>query len=208
MVVALVSVGGGVAAADPVDVAEVNRSVDTVDGYHLSASLTKMTINSVPNMAATAFTREGFITATVTATVDDNGNAPVNTVKLKLFAQVGCQIELTQGATLLFGTEGSGAAADLVAGNPAGRFSPGINVTLLPGYIQEILITEKEMKADLNHFSVKDLAGHQFEISVDDYEVKVDKCGGPVSVRLGATAYMSTDNSDKTVTLYGDILPL
>jgi hypothetical protein len=174
----------------------------------LSASLTKMTINSVPNMAATAFTREGFVTATATATVDDNGKAPVNTVKLELLAQVGCQIDLNQGAVLFFNTEESGAFADILAGNPAGRFTPGINVNLLPGYILEIPITEKEMKADLNHFSVKDLAGHQFEISVDDYEVKVDKCGGPVSVRLVARAYMSTDNSDKTVTLYGDILPL
>jgi len=46
-----------VAAADPLPVADVTQSAETDDGWHLSAALTRMTINSVPNMAATAFTK-------------------------------------------------------------------------------------------------------------------------------------------------------
>jgi len=49
-----------VAAADPLPVADVTQSADTDDGWHLSAALTRMTINSVPNMAATAFTQGRF----------------------------------------------------------------------------------------------------------------------------------------------------
>jgi hypothetical protein len=58
VVVVLLCLGDGVAAADPLPVADVTQSADTDDGWHLSAALTRMTINSVPNMAATAFTRE------------------------------------------------------------------------------------------------------------------------------------------------------
>jgi hypothetical protein len=53
----------GVATADPVPIADVTRTADTDDGWHLSAELTDMTINSVPNMAATTFTKEAFLTA-------------------------------------------------------------------------------------------------------------------------------------------------
>jgi hypothetical protein len=51
------------ATADPVPIADVTRTADTDDGWHLSAELTDMTINSVPNMAATTFTKEAFLTA-------------------------------------------------------------------------------------------------------------------------------------------------
>ncbi|MDT5133951.1 MAG: hypothetical protein QOE41_3262, partial [Mycobacterium sp.] len=44
-VLAFLPVGGGVAAADPAPVADVTQSADTDDGWHLSASLTNMTIN-------------------------------------------------------------------------------------------------------------------------------------------------------------------
>jgi hypothetical protein len=44
---------------------QMSQSTDTDDGWHLSATLTRMAINSVPNMAATAFTREGFVTGKV-----------------------------------------------------------------------------------------------------------------------------------------------
>jgi hypothetical protein len=59
---ALLCLTGGVATADPLPVADVTQSADTDDGWRLSAALSRMTINSVPNMAATAFTREGFVT--------------------------------------------------------------------------------------------------------------------------------------------------
>ncbi len=75
-------VSAGVATADPLPVADVAQSAVTDDGWHLSASLTRMTINAVPNMAATAFTREGFVTGKAAASIDGNGAIPVNTGSL------------------------------------------------------------------------------------------------------------------------------
>jgi hypothetical protein len=66
-------VGAGVARAYPVPVADVSQSADTCDGWHVSASLSKMTVNSVPTMVATALTREGFVTGEASAKIDGDG---------------------------------------------------------------------------------------------------------------------------------------
>jgi len=200
-VLAFLPVGGGVAAADPVLIADVTQSADTDDGWHLSASLTKMTLNSVPNMAATAFTREGFITGKAAANIDGNGKAPVNTGTLVLGAQLGCQIDLSQGMSLgLSGDLGIGLGFGVnptsLSPNPYADISPNISVTLLPGKIDTLALGKKDLK------------GRTGEITVHDAHVKVDGCGGPVSVRLFTYAQISTDNGDDSVNTYGDILNL
>jgi hypothetical protein len=92
IVVALLTVGGGVAMADPVNVPNVTHSVETADGYHLSASLSGLPsaptaiINPASNMAATAFSREGFISASATETIDGKGSVPVKKGTLTLGA--------------------------------------------------------------------------------------------------------------------------
>jgi hypothetical protein len=80
----LLVMADGVAAAVPV--ADVSQSVATRDGWHLTASLKNMTINSVPNFAATAFTREAFVSAEADANIDGNGTSPVNAGSLTLGA--------------------------------------------------------------------------------------------------------------------------
>ncbi|MHA7663914.1 MspA family porin [Mycolicibacterium sp. HS_4_1] len=59
---ALLGIAGGAARADPLPVAGVRHAVNTEDGWRLGVSLIQMTVDSVPNMAATAFIREGFVT--------------------------------------------------------------------------------------------------------------------------------------------------
>jgi hypothetical protein len=93
--VALLCLGHGLAAADPLPVADVTQSADTDDGWHLSAALTRMAIDSVPNMAATAFTREGFVTGKAAATIDGMA-IPVNSGALVLGLQLGCQVDLSE----------------------------------------------------------------------------------------------------------------
>src|ERR1700757_3427563 len=97
----------GVAAADPVPVADVTRSADTDDGWHLSDTLTNMTIDSVPNMAATLLTKEAFVSGKALAKIDGDGNIPVNSGTLLLGVQLGCQLDLSQGGNIgLSGNEG------------------------------------------------------------------------------------------------------
>ena len=190
-VVTFLFVAGGVATAEPLPVADVSRSAHTGDGWHLSASLTEMTINSVPNMAATAFSREGFVTGRATAIIDGDGQVPVDSGTLVLGVQLGCQIDLSEGMDLGLSNE-----TDVVALRPFEDLLPYVSVTLKPGSITSLSLGTKSIK------------GRTGRICVQDAHVKVDACGGPVSIRFFASATVYTTTSDDSVNIYGDILSL
>lgn len=193
--------GAGVAAAEPLPVADVTQSADTDDGWHLSAALTRMTINSVPNMAATAFTREGFVTGKAAASIDGSGGVPVNSGSLVFGLQLGCQIDLSEGGSvggdadigISPGFNGSNLLSDV---GPYADLGGNVSINLLPGTITNVGLGKKSLK------------GRTGEIVVHDAHVKVDACGGSVSVRFFASAMIDTDESDDSVNVYGDILAL
>src|SRR5215475_10002524 len=178
-VVILLSLGSGVAAAVPLPVADVTQSADTDDGWHLSAALTLMTINSVPNMAATAFTREGFVTGKAAATIDGNGATPVNSGNLVFGVQLGCQVDLSEGGSVDVGGD-AGISPGFNGGNVLNIIGPyadvdgDISINLLPGNITNVGLGKKELK------------GRSGEIVVHDAHVKVDGCGGQVAIRFFA----------------------
>jgi MspA len=190
-----------VATAEPLPVADVTQSADTDDGWHLSAALTRMTINSVPNMAATAFTREGFVTGKAAATIEGNGAIPVNSGTLVLGLQLGCQVDLSEGGSVDVGGDagvspGFGGGSLLSNIGPYADVDGDISINLLPGNITNLGLGKKALK------------GRTGEIVVHDAHVKVDGCGGQVAIRFFATAMIDTDKSDDSVNAYGDILSL
>src|ERR1700754_1341627 len=198
---ALLCLGSGVAAADPLPVADVTQSADTDDGWDRSAALTRMTINPVPNMAATAFTREGFVTGKAAATIDGNGATAVNSGSLVFGVQLGCQVDLSEGASVDVGAD-AGINPGFSSGNLLNNIGPyadidgDISINLLPGNISNVGLGKKELR------------GRSGEIVVHDAHVKVDGCGGQVAIRFFATAMIDTDKSDDSVNAYGDILTL
>lgn len=199
---ALLCVGSGVAVADPLPVADVTQSADTDDGWHLTDSLTRMTVNSVPNMAATAFTREGYVTGKAEATIEGSGAAAVNSGTLVLGLQLGCQIDLSEGGSV-GGDAGIGINPGYNAGSsvlsdigPYASLDGNVSINLLPGTITNVGLGKKALK------------GRTGEIVVHDAHVKVDACGGAVSVRFFTSVVIDTDKSDDSVNAYGDILSL
>lgn len=70
--------------------------------------------------------------------------------------------------------------------------TPIISTTVKPGGITTI------------EFGTKPLAGPSASIAVDQVQIKVDACMGPVSLRSFATARISTALADDTVSVYGD----
>jgi MspA len=214
--VALLIVGGGVAAADPVP--SVNQHVETADGYIMTASLgglpgeTTATINPAANMAATAYSREGFVSGLATETVTPihgKVSVPVTDAKLRLWVQFGCQIDV-RGGSVLGGNMSNALSlpfniADILAPTaigaapePSDSFNPTLAVNVKPGNIFRAQLAEKEVKGPAT----------ELHIAVRDTEVKVDGCGGPVSVRLIATAEIITNTSDDWVNAYSDIVQL
>jgi hypothetical protein len=175
-------------------VADVTQSADTDDGWHLSAALTRMAINSVPNMAATAFTREGYVTGKAAATIDGNGAIAVNSGTLVL--------DLSEGGSLSVGADAGISPSFNNGGNllnvigPYAEVNGNASINLLPGTITNLGLGKKALK------------GRTGEIVIHDAHVKVDACGGQVSIRFFASVMIDTDKSDDSVNAYGDILTL
>ena len=201
IVVASLFVCCGVAAADPVPLADVTKSADTDDGWRLSATLTSMTIDSVPNMAATPLTKEAFVTGKAVATIDGDGTIPVNSGNLLLGVQLGCQLDLSQGGNVGLsgdtGTSGFTSGSNLLSDlSPFANISPNGSINLLPGNINTLGLGRLALK------------GRTGEVTVHDAHVKIDGCAGQVSLRFFAYAQISTDHGNDSVNTYGDILNL
>ena len=152
-------------------------------------------------MAATAFTREGFVTGKAAAAIDGNGAVAVNSGALVFGVQLGCQVDLTEGGSVSLGGD-AGISPGFNGGNllndvgPYADIDGNVSINLLPGNITNVGLGKKELK------------GRTGEIVVHDAHVKVDGCGGQVAIRFFATAMIDTDKSDDNVNAYGDILTL
>lgn len=127
----------------------------------------------------------------MTLTVDSEGTAPVTTGQLVVGAQLGCQADLSEGLDL-----GMDFDTDLFDDTPLLGVGPDIGSTLHSGGITTVGLGTKPLK------------GRLATISVLDAHVSVDECGGSVTVRLFASARMSTDTSDDSLNLYSAVLPL
>jgi len=217
----LLCLAGGVAAADPLGLSDVDRST-TADGWQLKVQLNDMSINSVPNMAATAFTREGFVTTTATATITNIDGPPKYPLdkggQLTLVAQVGCQVDVSQGDYLEFipqfgfapsilGTVTPGATnptSTSIGAIPSGSMTPETQLNLKTGNIGVVPLGSIPITPDNDEST----GGLDRVVSVREFQIKVDGCAGPVAVRLRATGLMETTHSVSSIDAYSDILTL
>ncbi len=93
----------GSASATPTALADKFASTVTDDGWSLDLAATKLSANPVPNLATTAFTREGFVSAKVTGTIGGQGDSAVKTGYVEQGLQIGCQIDVSSGLGLGLG---------------------------------------------------------------------------------------------------------
>lgn len=140
--------------------------VKNFDPYTVTLSLENVAIQSVPNMAAAPYVREGFITATSKLDIvckDGAKDCDLDTPweKLEMFAQVGCPMDISGGMTPSLGPNvGSAlpfpgilsailppptptpgpAPNDLtdIAIAPNAQINPQIQVKPKPGYIRNV----------------------------------------------------------------------
>ncbi len=181
----------GLAHAEQIPIADVMRTTTTVDGWQLTLAMTDARINAVPNMAVAPLSSEGFLSARVTLTVDGEGSRPVNSGQLVVGAQLGCQVDLSEGLDL-----GVDFDTDLFDDVPVLGVGPDFGSTLHTGGITTV------------GFGTKALKGRVATIFILDAHVQVDQCGGAVTARLFASAQTSTDSSDDSLNVYGEVLPL
>ncbi|WP_242692765.1 MspA family porin [Rhodococcus sp. D-46] len=188
----------GSASATPTALPDKFASTVTDDGWTLDLAATKLSANPVPNLATTAFTREGFVSAKVTGTISGAGNSAVKTGYVEQGLQIGCQIDVSSGLGLGLGFSLGPSVGVSISGVPSANVgvnasvNPSIQTTIAPGTITTIPLGKKDVEAA------------KASITAENVHVKVDACMGPVTIRSYAQFAVSTAVSDNSVFVYSD----
>jgi hypothetical protein len=197
-IAAVAAVGMTAATATADQLADKSRSIGTEDGWDLRISKTAEDVQHVPNLAATPFTREGFVSLSAAADISGEGKAAVNSGTVQLGYQIGCQADVSNGLSLgLSAAIGPNAMVTVfpqpsVAVGGSALALPSISATIKPGTISTITL------------GTKTLGGAHGSISVDQVQIKIDACAGSVSLRSFAIVSISTTTADNSVAVYGD----
>ncbi|MBL1079595.1 MspA family porin [Nocardia sp. 2] len=202
MVVIMVGTASGRADV----LADKYGAFDTDDGWQVSLYKTNEELKRWPNMAATAFSREAFLSMKAMARIGGTGSAPVIAGTVSAGIQIGCQIDVSSGMTV-------GAAANLglslgvnggitISYPPAGTLGanaganagvvPNLQATLRPGGITSLTLDAKPLASSYGSTHLRELY------------VKTDGCGGYVSIRTFAAVQVATPNANDSYSIYGD----
>ncbi|MGB2720455.1 MAG: MspA family porin [Rhodococcus sp. (in: high G+C Gram-positive bacteria)] len=188
----------GTASAAPVQLADKSTQTVSDDGWNLSLTANELTVDSVPNLATTPFTREGFVSAKVTGRITGEGTVPVKTGYIEQGLQIGCQVDVSSGLAVGLGFSIGPTAGVTISGIPGANLgvsasvSPSIQTTLVPGTITTVPLGKKNLE------------GSRGSIDADAIHVKIDACYGPVTVRTYAQLSVSTPTADNSLFVYSD----
>ena len=193
----------GVAApaqADPIDMAPQSYDKVSRDGWHLNIRIDHEVINSVPNLAAAANSREGFVTASATATAT-GGSSPITDSLFILGYQLGCQSDVSTGLQI-GGTAGIAPSVGVgVGGGALPTASAGI-AGGLAGFVQTVV--QPGVIVDLPLANIALSSSNQGGLDIDNIHIKADACGGPVAIRSYAYLRISTATAHTELAIYGD----
>lgn len=179
----------------------------TEDGWGIEVSTLDEEVNPVPNLAATAFSREAFVQFTGVGKINGQGSNPVTSASLTIGYQMGCQIDLSQGITLggsvgagvgggVGGLGGIAGGVGFGAGGGAVGAGAGINgglqFTLRPGGIVAVPMDSMALR------------GSEARLRVRNMHIKIDACGGPVTVRSFTLLSITTDFTHSSLATYGE----
>lgn len=198
----LLPVVGGLAAqanADPNPMPPQVYNKDTRDGWHLQIRIDNEVINSVPNLAAAANSREGFVTASGTATAT-GGSSPITDSIFILGYQLGCQSDVSTGLQL-GGTGGIAPIGSVGVGGGA----TGVNLGMAAGaagFVQTVV--QPGVIVDLPLANMTLSKSGKAMLDIDNFHIKADACGGDVTIRSYAYLRISTDQAHTEFAVYGE----
>lgn len=203
MTVAALCVIGGTAPpayGEPTPMAPQSHTKDTRDGWHLEIRIDNEAVNSVPNLAAAANSREGFVTASGTATAT-GGSAPITDSIFILGYQLGCQSDVSTGLQV-GGTAGVAPLGSVgIGGGSAVSASIG-GAAGAAGFVQTVVQPGVIVDLPLANMTLSD--GGTAMLDVDNIHIKADACGGDVNIRSYAYLRISTAQAHTEFAVYGD----
>ncbi|TDL11581.1 MspA family protein [Mycolicibacterium obuense] len=186
------------ADAEPVAMRPQFYDKVTRDGWHLNIRIDNEVVNSVPNLANANDSREGFVTASATATAV-GGSSPITDSIFILGYQLGCQSDVSAGLQY-GGTAGVAPQGAIGVGSGSGVSVGGtggvagfVQTVLQPGVIVDLPLSNMTLSPD-----------GRAMIDIDNIHIKADACGGDVTVRSYAYLRVSTDLAHTQFAVYGD----
>ena len=184
--------------AEPVEMAPQSSQRTTIDGWHLSVALSGEVINAVPNLAGAQNSREAFMTLSAQANIDGSGSNPVTAANFVAGYQVGCQVDVSQGLQIGGTGQLAGSVGATISGQPGvqvggtGAIGGFVQTDLQPGVITTVAMGTMPVTAGMGRLDMQDV------------HVKVDACGGPVTVRSYATFAVASAVQQTQLSVYGD----
>jgi MspA len=170
------------------------------DGWRLTLTIDNEVVNSVPNLAASTNSREGFVTASATAAAS-GGSSPITDSLLILGYQLGCQTDVSAGLNLgATGGVGPTAGIGFGSGIPVGA-SAGIS-SGVAGFAQTVLQPGVIVDMPMTNMSLNESGSAMLDI--DNLHIKADACGGDVTIRSYAYFRISTADAHTQFAAYGE----
>ncbi|MGH3953013.1 MAG: MspA family porin [Mycobacterium sp.] len=184
--------------AAPVEMAPQSSQRTTFDGWNLTVALSGEVINAVPNLAGAQNSREAFMTLSAQANIGGNGSNPVTAANFVAGYQVGCQIDVSQGLQIGGTGQLAGSVGATISGQPGvqvggtGAIGGFVQTDLQPGVITTVAMGTMPVTAGVGRLDMQDV------------HLKVDACGGPVTVRSYATFAVASAVQQTQLSVYGD----
>ena len=200
MATAVTGVGFAPASAEPVPMRPLSYDKVSRDGWQLNIRVENEVVNSIPNLANAQNSREGFVTASATATAVGGAN-PITDSIFILGYQLGCESDVSAG--LQYGVTGGGGPSGAVGiggGSPVSA-SLGLDGGAA-GFVQTVLQPGVIVDLPLSNMTLS--PNGQAMIDIDNIHIKADACGGDVTIRSYAYLRISTDAAHTQFAIYGD----
>lgn len=200
LVALMAAAGVAPAGAEPVPMRPLSADKTSRDGWQLNIRVENEIVNSIPNLANARDSREGFVTASATATAVGGAN-PITDSIFILGYQLGCQSDVSAGLQY-GGTAGVGPVGAIGVG---GGVLPSASVGLdggAAGFVQTVLQPGVIVDLPLSNMTLS--PNGQAMLDIDNIHIKADACGGDVTVRSYAYLRISTEAAHTQFAVYGD----
>ncbi|MFW0153416.1 MspA family porin [Mycobacterium sp. smrl_JER01] len=188
------------ARGEPISMRPLSYDKVSRDGWQLNIRVDNEVVHSIPNLANARDSREGFVTASATATAVGGVN-PITDSIFILGYQLGCQSDVSAGLQY-GGTAGLGPVGSLGVG---GGILPSASVGVTggaAGFVQTVLQPGVIVDLPLSNMTLG--PGGQAMLDIDNIHIKADACGGDVTIRSYAYLRISTEAAHTQFAVYGD----
>ncbi|AMW18451.1 MspA family protein [Mycobacteroides chelonae] len=186
------------ALAEPVTMLPEDLDQVTPDGWHIHLNSYNEVVNSIPNLANATNSREAFVNLYSSATVSGGQGSILDSLFIMGY-QLGCQSDVSSGLQLGGAVSGGVSGTGSLGSSNSIGGSAGAGAT---GYVQTDL--EPGVIVDLPMSNMALNPAGRATLDVTNLHVKVDACGGDVTIRSYGYLRISTTNAHSSYAIYGE----